>query len=196
MTYLLLDSSNSLLAVGLSQDSKLIDQIAYPCFQQQSEYMVVEISKLLKRHKLNPKKINGIVVTIGPGSYTGLRIALTIAKVMAYALNIPLYPVSTLKANSILNAQSIVLFNARAERSYIAVFNKDKTLFKDQVMNNENVLKLIKKYPKYHLVGDLTYLKLKGEKSDVLTNMAKLVKYIKPVKNVNLVKPIYLKEHY
>lgn len=196
MNYLLLDSSNTYLSVGLVKNNKLVDKISYACFQRQSEYMAMEIDKILKRNKLNPKKINGVVTSIGPGSYTGIRIALTIAKVMAYSLNIPLFPLSTLEINKVIGKDSIVLFNARSNRSYIAAFSKNKRLLKDQAMNNVDVMKYIKSHPNYVLVGDLSYLNLKGKKVDVLENMFKLMKQVKPVKNPNLVKPIYLKESY
>ena len=196
MIYLLLDSANPNLSVGLKKGSKLIDKISYQCEKRHSEYMVVEIDKLLKRNHIKMKQINGVVVSIGPGSYTGIRIALTIAKVMSLALKIPLYPLSTLEANKVINANSIVLFNARSGRSYIASFNKNKRLLKDQVMDNEDVKKYIKSHPNYILVGDLGYLGYQGKESDVLTNMAVLMEKIKPIKNPNLVKPVYLKESY
>ena len=196
MIYLLLDSSNTYLSVGLVKNSELIDQISYPCFQRQSEYMALEIDRLLKRNHLAPNKINGVVTSVGPGSYTGIRIALTIAKVMCYALKIPLFPLSTLEINKVINKNSIVLFNARSNRSYIAAFTKSKRILKDQAMNNNDVIKYIKSHPDYVLVGDLSYLNLKGKKVDVLKNMTILMKSVKPVKNPNLVKPIYLKESY
>ena len=196
MNYLLLDSSNVLLQVGLKKNNKIIDRISYACFQRQSEYMVLEIQKLCKRNKFDIKKLDGVMVTIGPGSYTGIRIALTIAKVICYALNIPIYPASTLEINKVIGEDSIVLFNAKSNRSYIAAFSKNKRLLKDQVLNNDDVKKYINKHPKFKLVGDLSYLNLKGIKVDSLDNMNKLFGSIKPVKNPNLVKPIYLKETY
>jgi len=196
MIYLLLDSSNSLLSVGIKKDKKLIDKISYSCFQRQSEYMIVEIEKIFKRNKLDIKKINGVMVSIGPGSYTGIRIALTIAKVICFALSIPIYPISTLEINKKLDSNSIVLFNARSNRSYIAAFSKSKRLLKDQVMNNEEVLKFIKKHKGYSLIGDLSYLSMKGEAVDSLENMNVLFNMVKPVKDINKVKPVYLKETY
>ncbi len=196
MNYLLLDSSNAYLNVGLVKNDKFIEKISYPCFQRQSEYMTLEIDKILKKNKLPMKKLNGVVTSIGPGSYTGIRISLTIAKVIAYALNIPLYALSTLEINKVMNKKSIVLFNARSNRSYIASFNKSKRLIKDQVMNNVDVMKYIKSHKDYLLAGDLSYLNLKGIQVDVLDNMYQLMKKSKPAKDINLVKPIYLKESY
>lgn len=196
MIILLLDSSTSFLSVAIKKNNKLIDKISYPCFQRQSEYMIVEIDKIFKRNKLDIKKIDGVMVSIGPGSYTGIRIALTIAKVIAYALNKPIYPVSTLEMNKIIGKDSIVLFNARSNRSYIASFSKSKRLLKDQVMNNEDVREYISKHKKFHLIGDLEYLSIKGEKVDTLENMNRLFNNVKPIKDINKIKPVYLKENY
>ena len=115
---------------------------------------------------------------------------------MCYALKIPLIPLSTLEINKVIGKNSIVLFNARSNRSYIAAFTKTKRILKDQAMNNTDVMKYIKEHPDYVLVGDLSYLNLKGKKVDVLENMKVLMKQVKPVKNPNLAKPIYLKESY
>ena len=60
MNYLLLDSSNTYLSVGLVKNNKLVDKISYVCFQRQSEYMAVEINNILKRNKLDPKKIESL----------------------------------------------------------------------------------------------------------------------------------------
>ena len=64
MIYLLLDSSTTYLSVGLVKDNKLIKKTSYPCFQQQSEFMVEEIAKLLKASKVPVKKINAVVLIL------------------------------------------------------------------------------------------------------------------------------------
>lgn len=194
--YLLLDSSNAVLSVGITDKKQMIAKTSYPCFQRQSEYMIVEIDKLLKNTNINIKEIAGVMVAIGPGSYTGIRIALTIAKVMALALNIPIYPVSTLEINKVFGSDSIVLFNARSGRSYIAAFHNNKRILDDQIMYNNEVISYIKQHAQYRLIGDLSYLNLNGEKVDVLDNMMLMFDNIKPINDPNLVKPIYLKESY
>ena len=57
-----------------------------------------EIAEILSESKINKAEITDIVVAEGPGSYTGLRIGVTVAKTLAYALNTNLYGVSSLKA--------------------------------------------------------------------------------------------------
>ena len=89
MNSLILDSSDKYLEVSVAVDNKIVIRTAYECWQKQSENMIPEIDKALKEANIKPKEINEILVTVGPGSYTGVRIALTVAKVYAYALKIP-----------------------------------------------------------------------------------------------------------
>ena len=81
MADIFLDSSSDFLAVGVCKDdnSKLLST-TYKCWQSQSEYMLPELEKLFIQGKIDKKDIKRIFVAIGPGSYTGVRIALTIAK--------------------------------------------------------------------------------------------------------------------
>lgn len=60
MLSLLLDSSNSALAVGLAEDGKLVDEIQYEANQRQSEVMVDEIAKLFDKHNVTKKDLSGL----------------------------------------------------------------------------------------------------------------------------------------
>ena len=84
MYQLLLDSSNKYLSVGLSKDGKVVDKIFYEAWQRQSEMMVTEVDNILKRNNIDKSELDGVVVGVGPGSYTGVRIGVTIAKTIAY----------------------------------------------------------------------------------------------------------------
>ena len=97
MYAILLDSSNTMLAVGIAKNGKILDTVSYEAWQQQSEYMVKELDGLLNKYEVKKEDIKDIMVAIGPGSYTGVRIAITIAKTLALALNIPIYPISSLQ---------------------------------------------------------------------------------------------------
>ena len=79
MIDLLLDSSNIDLSVGISKDGVVIDYTSYEAWQCQSEYMIQEIDKLFAKHNISRNDISSVIVNIGPGSYTGIRISLTIA---------------------------------------------------------------------------------------------------------------------
>ena len=193
MNTLILDSTNIDLNVGLCINGHLYF-VCYPCWQQQSEKMIPEIDKLLKEHNLSPKDINEVLVTNGPGSYTGVRIALTIAKVYCYALKIPCYVFSSLEVLMNVNKPSICLINARSNRSYFAVYDKNKCLIQDEVKPNHEVLNFIKEHPEYEVCGDLEYLNLKGYKGNLFETMLLLKSKEHLVKDIFTLKAVYLKD--
>lgn len=193
MNSLILDSSAEYLSVGLKTDSVFL-KTKYECFQRQSEFMIIEIEKVLKEAGIEGKEINEILVTVGPGSYTGLRIALTIAKIWGYSLNIPVYTFSSLEVLKNKDKPSICLMNARSKRSYVGIYDKDKVILKDEIQTNEEVLDLISKHLDYSLCGNLTYLDIKGEENDIFENMLEGKSEDKKVKDILTLKAIYLKD--
>ena len=194
MYILLLDSSNTKLSVGVATSSQVIESISYEAWQQQSEFMVPEIDKLLSKRNIDPKEINRIIVSIGPGSYTGVRIALTIAKVMGLATNATIYPVSSLQIIKKGEHPSICLINARSSRSYIGVYQQDKVILKDTIFTNEAVKEYISNHPEYSLCGDLRYLGLEGYEANVIEEMFSLKNQLTPLNSPLELKPVYLKD--
>jgi len=195
MTYtILLDSSNTSLTVGLADENNLLDSISYEAWQAQSEHMIPELDKLLNRHQINRDDIASVIVAIGPGSYTGVRIALTIAKTIATALKIDLYPISSLQILKDGKKPSICLINARSNRSYIGVYENDICLLNDQIMKNQDVNKYILNHPHYSICGETNYLNIEGYKANIAKEMwslkPSLVKAINPLGVV----PIYLRD--
>ncbi|MFA5283629.1 MAG: tRNA (adenosine(37)-N6)-threonylcarbamoyltransferase complex dimerization subunit type 1 TsaB [Bacilli bacterium] len=194
MKTLLLDSSNRMLSVGYAKDNVLIDSISYEAWQRQSEVMIPEIDRIMNRNNLSRKNLDEVVVSIGPGSYTGVRIALTIAKTIAVALSIKVYAISSLEAQKISKSPTICLINARSGRSYIGVYFNDKILLSDQVMENSRVLEYIKDHPKYAVSGDASYLGIEWIQTSVLNGMLISKNESKLVANPLALKPVYLKD--
>lgn len=193
MYQLLLDSSNIYLSVGLSKDGKVVDSIFYNAWQRQSEVMVTEIDNILKRNKVDKKDLDAVVVGIGPGSYTGVRIGVTIAKVVAYALKIKIYAKSSLSLLKINDDPTICLFNARSGRSYFAVYQGQKVIESDRILTNEEVLAYIDAHPDYKLSGDTAQIGKESEQFDILKNLADFHQD-ELVENIFLLNPIYLKD--
>ena len=135
MYSLLLDSSNTKLAVGIAKDDILLDKIYYDAWQRQSEFMIQEINNILSRNKILPSQINEIIVTDGPGSYTGVRISLTIAKVVGVLNeNVKIYLLSSLEILKDKNNLSICLMNARSNRSYVGIYKDNEVILNDCVL--------------------------------------------------------------
>ena len=195
MITILLDSSNTNLSVGIARDNLLLESISYEAWQRQSEYMIPELNKLLTKYDVNRDEIKEVIVAKGPGSYTGVRISITIAKTIATALNAKLYAVSSLRVQKACKKPSICLINARSGRSYIGVYEDDKILLDDQIMKNEDVLNYIKEHPNYIVCGDAKYLGLDGVISNNIQEMLNLKDVLESINPLSL-KPVYMKEEY
>ena len=193
MYTVLLDSSNTNLSVGLARDNLLLENISYEAWQQQSEYMIPELNKLLEKYSVKKEEISAVMVAKGPGSYTGVRIAITIAKTMAVALGCKLYAVSSLRVQKDGKNPSICLINARSGRSYIGVYEGNETLLEDQIMKNDEVLKYIADHPSYSVCGDVKYLGLEVKETNNVLEMLNLKEALEDVNPLSL-KPVYMKD--
>ena len=194
MYTIILDSSNTELSVGLVKEGILLDFISYEAWQQQSEFLVKELDTLLSKFKVNKEEIKDIIVSIGPGSYTGVRIALTIAKTIATALNIDIYPVSSLRVKKCDNLPSICLINARSNRSYFGVYHENQIIVNDTILTNDEVKQYISEHPDYVVCGDTNYLGIEGYKANVLIQALSLYKSLEKCESVLGLKPVYLKD--
>lgn len=192
MYQLLLDSSNTFLSVGLSKDGKVIDKICYQAWQRQSEMMVTEIDNILKRNKIEKNDLDSVVVGIGPGSYTGVRIGVTIAKTIAYALHIKLFAKSSLSLQKHREFPTISVFNARSGRSYFGVYKGAEVIEKDSVIENEKVLEYIKNHPDYVVNGETHQLGVESGVFDIIENLADMrdAREVDPFR----LNPVYLKD--
>jgi tRNA threonylcarbamoyladenosine biosynthesis protein TsaB len=196
MYSLLLDSSNKNLSVGLARDHKMVDEISYEAWQEQSELLVAEIDKMLKKHDVKRADLGEVVVSKGPGSYTGVRIALTVAKTISFALSIPLFLVSSLEVLKVPSRPTICLVNARSKRSYIGVYDGEKCLLADTIMDNEEVKNYCKSHPDYAIAGEVDYLGLPNNLVDVVGNLLSADTERNLVKEPLAAKPVYLKDSY
>lgn len=193
MYTVLLDSSNTNLSVGLARDNLLLENVSYEAWQQQSEYMIPELNKLLEKYQVQNEEISAVMVAKGPGSYTGVRIAITIAKTMAVALGCKLYAVSSLRVQKDGKNPSICLINARSGRSYIGVYEDNGVLLEDQIMKNDEVLKYIADHPTYSVCGDVKYLGLEVKETNNVLEMLSLKEVLDEVNPLSL-KPVYMKD--
>ncbi len=96
MTHLLIDTSSDTMVLLLQRNEVTIDSIFREGKSDHQAFIVPLIEDLLKRNKLDVKSLDGIVIGIGPGSYTGLRIGVMTAKMIGYATKINVYQVSSL----------------------------------------------------------------------------------------------------
>lgn len=194
MFSILLDSSNTSLTVGLAKDDILLESISYEAWQTQSEHMIPELDKLLDKYDVNRNQISDVVVAIGPGSYTGVRIAITIAKTIAAVLPVKVYAISSLRCQKDGKNPSICLINARSGRSYFGVYEDDKVLVEDMILTNDKVQEYINEHPDFVVCGNATYLGVNGKQPDIARELLSLKKVVAPVSDPLAVKPVYMKD--
>ena len=123
--YLCLETATRNCSVALIKDNVLVDVFE----REETEFVHAEalhqmMKDLLDRNNQKPTDLTGIAVGIGPGSYTGLRIGVTAAKGLAYALNIGLIPITTgeLLVHSVgseMEFTPVALIDARRNDAYV-----------------------------------------------------------------------------
>jgi tRNA threonylcarbamoyladenosine biosynthesis protein TsaB len=95
-TLLHIDTAGEKAMVAISQNGVLMAIQENEVFQTHASFLQVAIQKLVTETAIPLKSMDAIAVTMGPGSYTGLRVGLSSAKGIAYALNKPMIGLSTL----------------------------------------------------------------------------------------------------
>jgi len=92
-----LETSTSVCSAALHEDGKLLASLESHIPQSASSKLAVMIDQLFKTTHISPDSVKGVVVSSGPGSYTGLRIGVATAKGFCFALNVPLLSINTLE---------------------------------------------------------------------------------------------------
>lgn len=124
MYSLILDSATPILYIALIKDKDIVFEKYLEGRNEHSKNIVDYVNKALVSANITSKDLSNVVIGIGPGSYTGVRMALTVGKIMAAFSNIKLYKISTLKLMAsgylgIVKAQ----IDARSGNCFGAVIN-------------------------------------------------------------------------
>ncbi|CDQ41454.1 tRNA (adenosine(37)-N6)-threonylcarbamoyltransferase complex dimerization subunit type 1 TsaB [Virgibacillus salexigens] len=126
MNILAIDTSNQVLGVAIQQQGHITGEIVTNVSKNHSVRLMPAIEKLMKEVSLKPEALDQIIVAKGPGSYTGVRIGLSTAKSMAWALNIPIIGISSLEVlayqGRFFNGLICPFFDARRGLVYSSCF--------------------------------------------------------------------------
>lgn len=199
MRILYIDTTTSYLYTGLVVDNKLLAEVKENCGKDLSSVALDKISQMLLENNLTPNDIDKIIVVNGPGSFTGIRVGVTIAKTFAYSLNKQITTISSLEAMALsVDIESdfiIPIIDARHGYVYGAIFDKEN----HSVLKQQYIKLAALKCAVDNLIGEFVYVSNDSfESIDVegySPNILKIVNTFCDKESVNphAVDPIYLK---
>lgn len=125
MISLFIDTCTSNLIIAVCKDKQILKQLVQKNDTNLSTDFTSYVENLLEEVNINVRDINKIYVSVGPGSFTGIRVGLTFAKVLAWSLNIPVIPISSLEilASGLENKTLVPILNARRGYVYAGVYD-------------------------------------------------------------------------
>ena len=199
MRVLYIDTSSDYLYSGIIIDDKLVSSIKRKYEKDLSKEALPKIIELFDKADITPKDLDKIIVVNGPGSFTGIRIGITIAKTIAWALNINITPISGLSAMAIscnTNTYKMPLIDARRGYVYGGIYDKDNNkVIEDSHIELKELLDKSKELGEVTVItnNDLD-INIKKESYD--PDILKIVKHFEDSNGINphLVNPIYLKK--
>lgn len=198
MITLYIDTSSKFLYSAIMKDEEILSSVSEEYSQDLSTMSLPKIAEMFELNKLSPKDVDKIIVVNGPGSFTGIRIGITIAKVYAWSLNIPITTIYSLEAMALSCSEKtykVPILNARRGYVYAAVYD----------MNNNEILKpqhiLFKELEKYTSTLDsYTYISNDEFDEDINTieynpDFLSIIKHFESKECINphAVNPEYLK---
>ncbi len=127
MKILGIDTSTDICGIALTNDKTLITEFRSNIKRAHAEKIIFAIDRVLGDAHLKPKEIDGIAISIGPGSFTGLRIGLAAVKGLALATNLPVVAVPSLDALALQaffwRDQICPMVKAQADEAYAARYH-------------------------------------------------------------------------
>ena len=126
MSILAIDTASSVSSVAVASEGKLRAEVTIEAGRTHSETLLSHIEGALSFAGVERSALRGVAVSIGPGSFTGLRIGLATAKAIAYGLGIPLVGVSTLAALALAvpvsDVHTLALMDAQKGNAYAGLY--------------------------------------------------------------------------
>ena len=185
MYTLFISTFSELITIGLLKDGKEIDRLEQVSSRNHSIYTIPMIEELLDKNEIKTNYLNEIIVVNGPGSFTGVRIGVTIAKTLAYTLDITIKTITSLEAYAVsyTSDKNKLVAISDLKGKYIGYFTKDNDLLSNYIyLNNKEYDKYIEDKKEYLIENDSF-------------NLNDIYNYLKTKEGINphLVNPIYIK---
>lgn len=184
MYRLYLDSSNSFLTVIIVKDNEVLESYSESSFRRHTELLLPVINEKLKKLNISLKDIDEIIITNGPGSYTGVRVAVTFVKTLVvlspkikvFVLNSLLLQVGLKKAISIITGYN--------NKSYLAAYDQGQEIIRTQLVTDVAKQGMIEDLQGYDVIENF-------QSVDSIANFLSLKNKAKKINKIEELKPIY-----
>lgn len=181
MISLLLDTHTNKIIIVLYKDEKILVKKEIETSFNHSETTMPSLIQVLNEANYTIKDVKEIICVNGPGSFTGVRIGVTIAKMLAYTLSIPIKTMSSLLIKAVSFKHDVVnIIEQEKNGAFKATFNKNNELVGDYVYYLKNELEK----------QDFEYI------DDIVIDYISVLKFSQKLNAINphLVKPLYVKK--
>ena len=202
MTCLFFDTSSDLLKVSLIKDNKIIFDKELHTKNDHSSYLVPTIDEAFKSNNIDFKELDEIIVGNGPGSFTGTRISIAVAKTYAFSFNIPVYMISSLEELIYDNDGYdfyVPIIEEKKDNLYFSIFDKDKKRVMDDTYSSTEYM-----YKKLEeLDGKILLISLSNKEYEKYDTVKASINALNIMKNIDvnnekvnphLLKPNYIKK--
>lgn len=207
MKTLFIDSSRKSLSIALAKEDKLLFVSNVDSYSKHSNFLMNGIKSILEKSNLKIYDIDNVVILNGPGSFTGIRVGVTIAKTICWTLSKKLYQLNNLEALKVGVNNDIVIsvIPDKATYSYAGIYSLDNSL-EDYLSIDSELLKLENKNITIVSIEENEFANTLKEKLSINNNVSiniikdydylKVISYAISKGNINphLAEPIYLKK--
>lgn len=138
MYTLIIDSATKVLYEALVQDGKVLDERYLKSQNDHAKNIVYVLEDMLKKASISVDDLGKIVCGIGPGSYTGVRMAVTVSKMIGAFKHVPIYEISTLNLMaSGTKGKVLSMIDARRGNIFCATYNNGVLIDSEAIRNQE-----------------------------------------------------------
>ncbi|WP_073507796.1 tRNA (adenosine(37)-N6)-threonylcarbamoyltransferase complex dimerization subunit type 1 TsaB [Streptobacillus notomytis] len=158
MSTLIITTSTKLASLSIYDNDNMLGNININVKRTHSSYIIDQISSLLSWTGTKIENIQNVIVSVGPGSFTGVRIAISVIKGMFVGRDVKIYEVNELDAlgyqgNIVYRDKLIAMIDSNNEKIYYGKYENGKRVGKLLVGRLDEVISLVKN-EKYNLIGD------------------------------------------
>ena len=193
MKTLCLDTAHKHLVIVLIEQGMIKAAYEQECWKHQSETLFPALTHCMDEASWQSEDIDQVVITDGPGSYTGVRIAMSVAKVFCTTMNKPLYCVTTCQLYAGLRPHCYVMLDARGQRAYFAHYHEGSLIDPEQVLPLSEI-EALANHHEGTWVGDCDLINRVSEPLHLAQNFCAVLPLARRIEDIHALTPRYLKD--